>query len=110
MTRTLTDYDFATVVLGEKLLVLLEFWAPWCQACARLRNIISGVVAEYADHLVWIRANVEDCPMLRRRLDIGSLPALMLFSRGAEVERIHGIPSAGCLHSIITKVLQSCPP
>lgn len=108
--RTLTDRNFASAVIADERVVLLEFWAPWCKACARLDTSMGSVVAEYSDHLVWIRANVEDCPTLRRRLGIGFLPTLMVFSKGMEVERIHGIPSAEGLHSFITRALQSCPP
>lgn len=109
-TPMLTDRNFASLVMGEERPVLLEFWAPWCKACARLKTTIGSVLAQYADQLAWVRANVEDCPTLRRRLSIGFLPALVVFSKGTEVERIHGIPSAGRLHSIVTRVLQLCPP
>jgi thioredoxin-like negative regulator of GroEL len=89
---------------------LLEFWAPWCEACSQLDKLMGSRVAEHPDRLVWIRANVEDCPSLRKRLNIAFLPTLIVFLKGTEVERIQGIPTAQDLHSFITRALQSCAP
>jgi len=109
-TRRLTDQDFASAVMAEERAVLLEFWAPWCEACSQLDGLMDSLVAAHRDRLVWIRANVEDCSSLRKRFGIAFLPTLIVLLKGTEVERIQGIPSAEQLHSIITRVLPSCPP
>jgi len=108
MARTLTDRTFASVVMGEERPVLLEFWAPWCVACSQLDTVLERVVNEYRDHLIWARANEQDCPSLRKRLGIAFLPTLMVFWKGTEVDRIHGIGSVDELKSFVTRGLQSC--
>lgn len=108
MTRTLTDRDFASVVMGEERLVLLEFWAPWCEACSQLDTVLERVVDEHRDHLIWVKANEQDCPSLRKRLGVAFLPTLMVFWKGTEIERIHGIGSVDEIQSFIVRGLQSC--
>jgi len=81
---TLTDENFAEHTAGT---ILVDFWADWCAPCKQMEPILAQI-----DELVVPvgKMEVEAFPEIAQRLEIVSIPTLILFKDGNPVRRIVG--------------------
>jgi thioredoxin 2 len=87
---TVTDASFSAEVERSALPVLVDAWAPWCGPCRMIAPVIEALAAEYAGRLLVAKLNVDDNPVTATRFDLRSIPTLLLFKDGREVDRIVG--------------------
>lgn len=86
---TLTDKNFNQQTKNR--LVLVDFWAEWCAPCRMMAPIINNVAAEINDNARVGKVNIEQYQSLAQRFKVRSIPTLILFKNGVEVNRYVGI-------------------
>jgi thioredoxin 2 len=88
---TVTDATFANEVERSPLPVLVDMWAPWCGPCRTVAPIVDQVAAELAGRIKVAKMNVDDNPATSSRFGVRSIPTLLVFKDGREVDRIVGV-------------------
>jgi len=88
---TVTDATFASEVERSPMPVLLDAWAPWCGPCRMIAPIVEQLAAELAGRVRVAKLNVDDNPVTAGRLDVRSIPMLLVFKGGREIDRIVGL-------------------
>ncbi len=85
----LTAQNFAHKTKGG--LVLVDFWADWCMPCKMMAPILNDV-AEAAEGTARVcKLNVDEHQSVAAKYGIRSIPTMILFKDGKEVERIVGV-------------------
>ena len=79
---TITDQDFRQVVLESEMLVVVDFWAPWCAPCRMVSPIIEQLADEYKGKVVVVKMNVDENPETSSQFGVMSIPTVMLFKNG----------------------------
>lgn len=87
---TITDGTFAAMVEQSPLPVLLDLWAPWCGPCRMIAPVIDELSKEMNGRLRVGKLNIDDNPATASRYNIQSIPALLIFKGGREVDRMVG--------------------
>jgi len=87
------DPDFDAEVLQHTAPVLVDFWAAWCAPCRTLAPIIDAVAAEYIGRVKVVKVNIDENQSIAAKYAIMSIPTLILFKEGKEIERLVGFIS-----------------
>jgi len=85
-----TDQSFQTEVLNASTPVLVDFWAEWCGPCRAVAPMLEEIAAEYKGKLKVVKLDVDESTDVPSRYRIQSIPTLIVFKGGQEVERVIG--------------------
>jgi thioredoxin len=88
---TVTDATFATEVEHSPVPVLIDVWAPWCGPCRMISPIVDQLAGDLAGRARVAKLNVDENPVTASRLNVRSIPTLLVFKGGREVDRIVGV-------------------
>ncbi len=98
---TITDSTFKQEALESDMPVLVDFWAPWCGPCRMIAPHLEKIAEEYDGKLKVGQVDVDNNQETAMKYGVRSIPTLILFKGGKEVERMVGGMSK---HRIVEKV------
>ena len=86
-----TAEELSEAKLKEMGLVLVDFWATWCGPCRMLAPTIEEIAGEMAGEVTVGKLNIDDYTDFAIAKGIVSIPTLILYKNGEEVQRVVGV-------------------
>lgn len=94
-TLTFTESTFDQELAQHSELLLVDFWAEWCQPCKMLAPVLDELVNESGGTLTLAKVNVDDNPGLAARYGIRSIPTVLFIKGGEVLDQVIGfVPKA----------------
>lgn len=87
---------FNDVISGERL-VLVDFFATWCQPCKMMHPVLVQVKEELGDNVRIIKVDVDKYEHTAAQYSIQAVPTLILFRNGQPLWRQSGMIQKGDL-------------
>lgn len=78
------ELDFDKLIKNDK--VLVDFYADWCGPCRMISPIVEEIANENNDLQV-VKVNVDNFEAIARKYGIMSIPTLIVFKNGEEVNK-----------------------
>lgn len=94
--------NFERVINSGKL-VLVDFWAEWCQPCKVMNPILEAVAKESGDDVIIAKLNVDDNRFVSQNQGVANIPTIIFYKDGKPLERVVGVQSKDTLISKINK-------
>lgn len=88
--KELTQSEFKDLIKSEKGIVIVDFFAEWCSPCLMMGPVLDGI-AEKTKNAKFAKINVDDAPELSNEYQVSSIPCLIFFKNGKEVDRSIGL-------------------
>jgi len=92
-------------VINQDLPVLVDFWAPWCGPCKMLGPVLEEVEKEIGAKAVIAKVNVDDEQDLAAKYGVSSIPTMIVFKKGEQIDRTVGFLSKEKIVALINKHL-----
>ncbi len=106
--KELNSSDFEEFIRKNPVSIV-DFWAPWCSPCIAMEPALKKLEEEMAN-IAFAKLNVDDNPEIAREYGIMSIPTLLVFINGKEMERIIGFLSEERLREKLSDYSGNFPP
>lgn len=98
--------NFRREVLESDLPVMVDFWAEWCVPCRMIAPIVERLAERYAGRLKVAKLDVDKNQDLAIEYQVMSIPTLLFFKNGQEVDRLIGAVGEQVIVQKIEALLQ----
>ena len=103
--QEVTDAEFEREVLESDLPVLVDFWDEWCGPCHQIAPILEKLAEEYDGKIKFVKVDTEENFETPSSYGVLSLPTLLVFKDGQQIERITGARPKADLIRYLDKAL-----
>ncbi len=86
----ITQKNFKSAVIKSKVPVLVDMWAPWCGPCNMIAPVLDKLAAEMDGQIRIAKVNVDENQRLSQQYGVQSIPTMLIFKNGKEVDRLIG--------------------
>ena len=100
------DANFESEVVENNGLVLVDFWAPWCQPCHMIAPILEQISDDLQGKIDVKKINVDENPAMATKYGIRSIPNLILFKEGKVIEQLIGVRPKEEIKKIVEKYIE----
>lgn len=101
----LNGSNFDEVIVNSDIPIIVDFWAPWCGPCKMMAPVFTQVAADFPLKALFVKVNTEQEQMLGSRFGIRSIPTLIVFKDGQEVNRVSGAMDASNLTNFVNQFI-----
>jgi thioredoxin 1 len=105
--QEINETNFKNVVLESDIPVLVDCWAPWCMPCRAQHPILEKVADALQGKALITSLNTEENRDAAYRLNIHSIPTLVIFKNGEERRRFIGLQKADSISRALEDALAS---
>jgi thioredoxin 2 len=93
MFKKAIDVDaktFTKIIRKSGLTIIVDFWASWCGPCKMMTPIFNQAANQLKGEYILIKVNTEQEQQLSSSLGIRSIPTLISYKNGKEINRLSG--------------------
>jgi thioredoxin 1 len=102
----LTQNEFPKVINDKKTpLVIVDFFATWCFPCTMMAPVFHRLAEKYKQ-VKFAKIDVDDASDLANEYEVSSIPCIVFFKDGKEVDRVIGGVSEEILEEKISDYLK----
>lgn len=99
----LNESDFNQVISETTLPILVDFWAEWCGPCKMIGPVVEEIASEYEGKVKVAKLDVDENQNTALNYKVVSIPTLILFKEGKEMERSIGYKNKDELRRLLNK-------
>lgn len=96
--------SFDNQIANSDIPVVVDFWAEWCGPCKMMAPAFEQAAAGFALKARFAKVNTEEQQSLAARFGIRSIPTLIVFKGGREIDRVSGAMSADQLKQWVSRL------
>ena len=104
MVKHVTKTEFDELIAGDKT-VFCDFWASWCGPCRMLAPVFEELSDKYDVKATFVKVDVDKEEDAARKYGITSIPNVIAFKNGTQVDNSLGFVPQAALEAFVEKNL-----
>jgi thioredoxin 1 len=85
--------------------ILVDFSAQWCAPCRMIVPILEQIAEELQGRALVAKVDIDEAEDTAKKFNITSVPTLILFKDGSEINRTVGLKDEESLREFVSEVL-----
>lgn len=90
---------------SQEKVVLIDFWADWCESCKQLMPVLEKIAADYPNELILAKINCDEQQAIASQFGVRSLPTIVVFKDGQPVDGLAGVQPEAVIREMLAKYL-----
>lgn len=107
MTIDITDDNFQEMITSSDKLILVDFWAEWCNPCKALAPALEDDSNDLVEKIIVYKINIDQNPINPQKYGVRGIPTIIFFKGGEVVDRQVGVLPKSKLYEKIENVIYS---
>lgn len=103
MVKEISDVTFNDEI--SEGTVVVDFWASWCGPCKMLGPVIEELSGDLDGKAKFVKVNVDENPATASGYKIASIPTVIVFKDGKQVETLVGFRPKAALNEVVNKYI-----
>ncbi|MEM6483833.1 MAG: thioredoxin [Pseudomonadota bacterium] len=105
----INEANAAQYLIEESMsrIVVVDFWADWCEPCKSLMPVLEKLAAEYAGAFLLAKVNADEQQMIAQQFGVRSLPTVIVMQQGQPVDGFAGAQPETAIRELLEKYLPS---
>lgn len=104
MVHHIENEQIINEVLKNEGLIVVDFFATWCGPCQMLAPVLIELDKKYGEEVLFYKVNVDENQDAAIRYGVSSVPTIIFFKDGEEIERQVGFLDEDELSAIIDEI------
>jgi thioredoxin len=104
MAEIITDENFEEKIKSTDKLVLVDFFATWCEPCTMLAPILEKVAEELKEKIILLKANLDSTPKVAGKFGVEKIPTVILFKDGKPISGFVGMSSESSIKAWLENI------
>ena len=101
----LSTQEFYETIENQTKPILIDFWATWCGPCKMQAPILHEFAEDLQDKILVLKVDVDIVEELAIKLNIRSIPTILVYVNGEEKEKSVGLTTKAQLSEMIIKYI-----
>jgi thioredoxin 1 len=98
------EQEFDSLLTSNEL-VVFDFTATWCGPCKMIAPLMDKLAQEYEGRVKVFKVDLDQNPVLSKKLGIRSIPAVKIYKNATLMETIVGVTAYETFTTAITKLM-----
>lgn len=105
MIKEVVDNNLEEAMKDSKNVVLVDFWATWCEPCKMISPILDELSVELEGKVEFLKVNADQNKELVSKYQISGIPTMLIFKQGELVDTLNGFNPKVKLLQILNKYI-----
>jgi putative thioredoxin len=102
---TLDNFQQVLLEQSKTTLVMVQFWADWCEACKQLSPSLVSIASQHPNDLILARVNCDEQQQIAGQFGVKSLPTVAIMKDGQPIDGFAGVQSETEILELLNKHL-----
>jgi thioredoxin 1 len=105
MIKEVVDNNLEEAMKDSKNVVLVDFWATWCEPCKMISPILDELSVELEGKVEFLKVNADQNKELVSKYQISGIPTMLIFKQGELVDTLNGFNPKVKLLQVLNKYI-----
>ena len=101
---SVSDIDFDSYINNPGTFIV-DFWSPSCPPCLQIEPSLEKLASDYSSNMKVLKVNVDECPNVSTKYNVGGLPTLLFIKNGNVRNQITGTVNPSVVETKLREIL-----
>ena len=101
---SVNDSNFDSYI-NEGGTFIVDFWSPSCPPCLQIEPSLEKLASDYSSNMKVLKVNVDECPNVSTKYNVGGLPTLLFIKDGSVRNQITGTVNLSVVETKLREII-----